>query len=137
MRERLKNSASLESKEKVTKTIFLISPVRNISSEEEKLISEYVQRLENEVNIVYWPFRDNPLEKTNRVLDICVENMEAIKKSDEVHIWFSSTSEGSRIDIGTVIALNKKLVLANPEAIKPTKKKSFNNLLIALAKLKQ
>jgi hypothetical protein len=101
-----------------TSKIFLISPVRGITEEEKNDISYYVKKKESEGYQVFWPVRDNKLEQTDKVsLDICLENLKAIKEAKEVHIWFNPSSEGSRIDIGMVLALDKKLVLANPEAI--------------------
>ncbi len=119
-----------ENGEKENRTVFLISPVRGIEENEVRGIDIYVKRLEAEGWQVYVPLRhtdqDDPIG-----LRICEDNLAAIRKATEVHIWFNPTSQGSVFDLGMAFALGKKVVLANPEMVQPTEGKSFSNVLLA------
>lgn len=124
--------------------IFLICSVRNAPEEERAAQRTYVEKLEATGHNVYWPPRntnqDDPIG-----LRICEQNRMAIYDAQEIHIWYSKGSEGSRFDLGMAFAFallpilgagnigKKKFVLANPEAVKPTPHKSFENVLLALA----
>lgn len=124
------------------KNIFLICPVKygdHVTTREHEETQEkirlYVEKLEKAGHKVHWPKRD-----TNQVdpigLRICTDNAEGIILADEIHVWWSSGSEGSKFDFGMsfmcYILGSKKIVLANPEDVKPTDGKSFNNVLLAL-----
>lgn len=118
-------------------TIFLISPVRNVTKEEREKIEKYVAELERQGHAVHWPERDtNQNDKIG--LRICRDNQWAIMNAREVHIWWQWTekrkSTGSLFDFGIAFALNKKILLANPDEVQPTPEKSFNNVLLALHK---
>jgi len=115
--------------------IFLISPVRRVSKRERKEIEKYVAKLESQGHKVHWPERDtNQNDKIG--LRICLDNKKAIEWADEIHIWWQWTkrrkSTGSLFDFGMAFALNKPIVLANPNEVEPTPEKSFNNVLLAL-----
>jgi hypothetical protein len=119
------------------KRIFVICPVRNVSEQIKKTIGDYVLELERSGAKVHWPSRDTNQDDSVG-LNICLENREAIYMADEVHIWFDSNSQGSLFDIGMTFAFirerNKKIVLINEKEILPTPHKSFQNLLLELAK---
>ncbi|MEK9179865.1 MAG: hypothetical protein AAB897_00400 [Patescibacteria group bacterium] len=117
--------------------IFLICSVRKADEKERAAQLAYVKKLEMAGHEVYWPTRDNPHQKTDLIgLLICDWNREAIFLAQEIHIWYSSDSEGSKFDFGMVFMLNRsrnvKIVIANPEAVRPTPHKSFENVLLAL-----
>lgn len=114
--------------------IFLICPVRNITEEEKKAIGSYVETLEAAGHKVHWPPRDT--QQNDPVgLRICTDNRQAIENANEVHVWYNSESQGTIFDLGMTFALRKKVVLANPDMVRPTDgKKSFNNVLLALSK---
>jgi hypothetical protein len=124
------------------KRIFLICPVRygdHITTKEHKETQEkvrrYVEKLEKSGNKVHWPKRDT--DQNDPVgLRICTDTASAIIWADEIHIWWDPRSEGSKLDFGMsfmcYILGSKKIVLANPEDVKPTERKSFNNVLLAL-----
>ncbi len=125
-------------KKKKRKRVFLICPVRGITDEEKGKIGQYVARLERKGYEVYWPLRDT--DQNDPVgLRICEDNLWAIAKAHEVHVWWSGKSQGSFFDLGMVFALNtilgagKKVVLANPESVKETPEKSFQNFLLAIS----
>jgi hypothetical protein len=117
------------------KKIFLICSVRDATREEILRIEEYIKNLEKQGHKVYWPYRDtdqnDPIGKR-----ICTDNATTIIWADEIHIWWTEKSQGSLFDFGMsfmcYILGSKKIVLANPGEVKPTEKKSFNNVLLAL-----
>jgi len=118
------------------KKIFLICPVRNISKHTENRLREYVNKLESQGHMVYWPFRDT--DQNDRTgLRIMRDNRQAIWEAPEVHIWLDANSEGSRTDLGMYFAFlmftKKKLVVANRGDIFSTPDKSFNNFILSLA----
>ena len=112
------------------KNIFLICPVRGVSDEEKAAIKAYVDKLEALGHRVYWPARDTNQDDPIG-LRICTDNRWGIRQADEIHIWWNPASEGSRFDFGMVFALEKKVIIANREAVTPTPGKSFANVLLA------
>ena len=107
--------------------IFLISPVRKITEEEHRKIMDYVSKMEGEGHEVYFPHRDTDQNDFvgNR---ICRDNLEAIKASDEVHVWWTETSTGTLFDMGMSFALGKIIKAVNE--VPPTDgRSSFNNFL--------
>lgn len=117
------------------KKIFLICPVRNFDEEEQKKIEEYVKNLENQGHEVYWPIRDTNQDDPIGI-EICTDNGWAIIWADEIHIWWQPESEGSKFDFGMsflcYILDDKKIILANPDDVKRTTGKSFENVLLTL-----
>ena len=65
-------------------------------------------------------------------LKICEDNRFAMEHSDEVHVWYEPTSQGSVFDIGMAFVMRKPVFLVNPSAVVPTDSKSYNNLVIIL-----
>ena len=121
------------------KKIFLICPVRNVPPKVEAKIKLYVASKEKEDYEVYWPARDTN-QQDHIGLRICKDNRLAIVMADEIHVWYDKTSEGSKFDLGMVLMMlyfseqrYQKIVIANPEEVQPTPKKSLENVLIALA----
>lgn len=118
--------------------IFVICPVRNVPEETNKKISAYIAKLEAEGNEVYWPYRDNPYQKTDKIgTAICEYNLKKMLWADEVRIWYDKNSTGSVFDIGmflmfTYICGFKKFDIINREDIAPTPNKSFENVILAL-----
>jgi nucleoside 2-deoxyribosyltransferase len=109
--------------------VFLICPVRDADTAERLGIAQYVARLECAGVAVHWPARDTDQQDAHG-LAICVTNAAAIERADEVHVWWSDASEGSRFDLGMAFALRKPVRLARPVAATPGK--SFANVLRAL-----
>src|SRR3989338_2467649 len=123
-------------------TVFLVCPVRKVWKKELKMIQKYVEGLESQSHKVHWPYRDTDQNDPNG-LKIISQNREAMKDKDEIHFWWKadkkgkSRSEGSVFDFGMVWMLKhffpeKKIVLANPLAVKPSQDKSFTNVLLLL-----
>jgi hypothetical protein len=118
--------------------IFVVCPVRNVDELTKSCINKYVCDLERDGRtICHWPSRDT--DQNDPIgFNICAENRRAIHESDEVHIWYDSNSQGSLFDVGMLFAflltMEKRVVIINPEDVKPTPHKSFQNVLLALSK---
>ena len=133
------------------KEIFLICPVRNLTKKEEYKIRQYVNSLEDRDYRVYWPPYDT--DQNDPIgIRICTDNANAIILADEVHIWWTwkekkwwlrwmwwikeKKSTGSLFDFGMAFMCSmlgkKKIILANPDDVKSTDCKSFNNVLLEL-----
>ncbi len=110
--------------------VFIICPVRNLTEIESNLIKQYIDNLENRGIQVHFPPR-NTNQNDAIGYNICIENMNAIKSADEVHIFWNPSSIGSLFDFGMAFALKKKIKLINTIEATPTK--SFNNVLLKLA----
>ena len=119
------------------RSIFFISPVRiwdELPEGEQLDITRYVERLRGRGYRVHWPKNDTKQDGDPIGARICRDNRDAIWNADEIHIWWHASSEGSRFDIGIwfgmQLLINKPFVLANPEGLETTKKKSFRNAVL-------
>lgn len=107
---------------------FLICPVRGHDPNE---AIEIVHCLEAEGWVVHYPPRDT--DQTDPVgLQICQTNLNAIKKSDVVHILWDGKSTGSIFDMGMAFALGKKIIILDAPPL--TEGKSFPNMMRAWEK---
>ncbi len=127
------------------KRVFLICSVRKADKEELEKAKKYKAKLEADGCEVYWPYADTN-QKDPIGLRICTDNLSAIARSDEVHILWNPSSEGSKFDLGMTFAIFflmnriKKIVLANRAAVEKLVEeengrgvgKSFNKVLLAL-----
>lgn len=84
-----------------------------MNDEYREKLEKYVHSLEKNGVIVHLPHRDT--DQTATGLEICKQNANAIKKADEVHIFYSSKSLGTHFDMGVAFSLNKKLVIVEGE----------------------
>jgi len=115
----------------MNKKIFIIHPVRNLSLEWKKGLEKYVEELERQGYIVHFPIRDtNQNDRTG--LNICRENLRAIKEADEVHIAWDGKSQGCLFDLGMAFALNKPIKTITGYFPNPTLHKSFASMVHAL-----
>ena len=80
----------------------MICPVRNANSTTSHRINLYVTRLETQGHRVHWPARDTKQDGDQIGIRICRDNLEAMCKADEVHVWFDPESRGSIFDLGMV-----------------------------------
>lgn len=125
---------------KPKKKVFVICPVRNVSEETNNKIAAYVAKLESEGYELYWPRRDNPHQNTDNIgIEICEYNRKRMLAADEIHIWYDKGSTGSIFDIGMFFAFVhvgdfKKFVIINREDVASTPGKSFENVILTLAK---
>jgi len=111
------------------KRIFIIGPVRGATPEQNLTLDNYVDALEHEGHHVHLPKRDTNQNDPNGY-GILIQNRNAIRASDEVHIYYIKTSDGSKFDLGCVFAYEKPLKLINRDDVKPTEGKSFENVLL-------
>ncbi len=102
---------------------FLICPVRGHKKEE---TIDIVINLEKEGYDVHWPPRDTN-QNDNIGLNICNDNLNAIKSSDVVHIVWDGNSQGCLFDLGMAFALGKKVIPISLPI--PTEGKSFQNMI--------
>jgi len=108
--------------------IFLICPVTVSTPQQKGKMNNYVEMLEREGHKVHFPPRD-----TNQDDDIgyqiMIENTDAIRDADEVHIFWDKNSVGSKFDMGAAFILKKPLVIVNPEDIEPKVGKAWENII--------
>ncbi len=117
--------------EKLQKKIFVICPVRGVSSEEQRFLDNYVAGLEAKGNQVYYSSRDTN-QKDETGLRICAQNREGIRNSNEVHVYWNGKSEGIRFDLGMAFMADKPIRLIRREIVQRTPYKSFENVLLEL-----
>ena len=119
---------------------WLVFGVEDEWTKNQNAIKKYVSWLEADGHDVYWPARDNPHQKTDKNgVAICEHNRQKMFWADEIHIWYDKNSMGSIFDIGMFFAFSgtnnfKKFVIINCKDVKPTPRKSFENVILALAK---
>jgi hypothetical protein len=139
------------------KTVFLIRPVRESTYEEEIKIQQYKKKLEANGYLVYDPKIHTKQEDFEGGINICTQNFSAMWWKDEVHVWFSSSSSGSRWDVAMMFSMwmlnNMKLlpvrcptiIVANPETLEEAirkikedgKTKDFTMVLRSFASMTQ
>jgi len=94
-------------------TASIICSVRNADDDTRKKLVSYKQKLLSQGYAkVYLPHLDTDQKASG--YEICMQNMQAILKADEIHIFFSPASYGSHFDLGvTFIACHlypKKII---------------------------
>lgn len=102
---------------------FLICPVRGHDMEETANIVNTLEMIGWEV---HWPPRDTNQDDLIG-FDICSQNLEAIRNSDIVHVFWDETSQGSKFDLGMAFALGKPIVVLSD--LELTDHKSFQNMM--------
>jgi len=113
------------------KLVFIVCPVRNMKEEEQKFLQDYVSQLEAQGYKVHFPPRDTN-QNDSVGLAICSQNRDAMQKSDEVHVYWNASSEGTKFDFGMLFMSEKPLVLINKKDVQRTPHKSFENVLLEL-----
>jgi nucleoside 2-deoxyribosyltransferase len=95
------------------KRIFIICSVRGMGDEYKQKLEKYVEELESDGCIFHLPHRDT--DQAACGLEICSQNREAIVLADEIHIFYSSKSQGTHFDMGVAFAYEKPLVVIENE----------------------
>jgi len=95
-------------------SIFIISPVRKSTPENELEIKAYQRALQATGIESYYPLIDTN-QNDSVGLTISKTNKEAIKKRDEVHIYYEQTSRGSFFDTGMSFYFNKPAYFINED----------------------
>ena len=85
--------------------IFIISSVRDTNAEYRAKLEAYADMLEDNGAEVHLPQRDTDQEASG--FDICRQNAMAINLSNEVHVFYSGSSQGTHFDLGVTFALNQ------------------------------
>lgn len=111
--------------EKAYKNIFIICSVRGATDEYKQKLDEYTENLEKEGHIVHLPHRDT--KQNAQGIDICLQNLGAIQDADEVHIFYTSESQGTHFDMGMAFAIGKDIVIV--ENVPLTEGKSYQRML--------
>lgn len=111
---------------KVTKSVFLICPVRRTNTKVQESIEQIIETAALSGISVYWPYQDT--DQTGNGTSICEQNRQAIIDADEVWIWYDPDSQGSLFDLGIAWGLGKKLWIVNE--VETTPEKSFANVLV-------
>lgn len=114
--------------------VFLICPVRKASEEVQATIEGYISRLEAAGYKVHYPPRDTEQVDPEGGITICTQNTDAIREADEVHVYWDKESGGSKFDLGAAFILRKPLYIVNPQDIKATEGKSFENVVLRWGK---
>lgn len=112
--------------------IFIITPVRRISSDLRQSVDNYVHFLQLQGHQVYYPPEDTEQDDLIGLM-ICSSNREAMRKSDEVHIAWDGESTGCLFDLGMAFALGKSVKLISDCFPPATEGKSFANMVRAWA----
>ncbi len=103
---------SLE-KEKTRKWIYVISSVRGATPNLRHRLEQYAAKLKREGHRVYVPHRDT--DQKMSTLEINQRNRDVISRVDEVHVFYSSESQGSHFDLGVAFALDKPIIVIENE----------------------
>lgn len=97
--------------------VYLLSPVRDVTDEQAKVIAEHAKKLKDAGAILFNPVDDAPqLDETGYNIVMAELNFlhEAAKNGGRVDILWNAggkPSEGSRVDVGIALALGLKLRL--------------------------
>lgn len=105
--------------------VFIICTVRNAAPAYRVRLEKYVLSLEQGGHMVHLPHRDT--NQCGKGYEINRANMEAIKKADEVHIFYNPESQGTHFDMGVSFALGKKIRIV--ESVPIPEGKSYQGLL--------
>ncbi|MGA3020608.1 MAG: nucleoside 2-deoxyribosyltransferase [Candidatus Micrarchaeales archaeon] len=125
----MEKSKNHVTKEEMTK-VFIISPVRNMTDEEQSITTNYIAGLKQANVDVYYP-PVNTDQSDPRGLRICEQNREGIRGSQKVIIYWNRRSEGSAFDYGMAFALRKPIQLMNKTDSQEEKAKDcFERMLL-------
>jgi len=105
--------------------IFIICSVRGASEEYRRKLETHVAKLESQGHKVHLPHRDT--NQNANGITICRQNMQAIKDSDYVHVFYSGKSQGAHFDLGVAFALHKPLYVIESEELPDGK--SFSRMI--------
>ena len=108
--------------------IFIICPVRNITTEWRNELLNYSQYLESAGHDVHLPFRDVEQEDPTG-FRICREHAMKIYEADEVHIAYDGKSEGWLFDLGMAFVLDKVIKPIKRYFPDENKGKSYSNMV--------
>lgn len=105
--------------------IFIICSVREANDEYRAKLERYVTKLEKQGYNVYLPHRNTNQNDTG--INICKQNRKAIKKADEIHIFYNPESQGTHFDLGVAFAYDKPIKVI--ENVKYGEGKSYPRMI--------
>ena len=105
--------------------IFITCSVRGMDEEYRVVLENHTSKLEKDGHNVHLPHRDTNQNASG--YEICLQNSEAIKTADEVHVFYRGDSQGTHFDLGVAFALDKKIKVIATEPLK--KGKSFARMI--------
>ena len=112
--------------------VYLICPVRNVTTEQKQFLDDYVAKLESRNYVVHYPPRD--VDQSMDGNKICEAHRESMIECDECHVYFDAASTGSHFDLGMAYVMQAlhgtKIILIND--LEKTPHKSYTNFLIEL-----
>lgn len=93
--------------------MFLICPVRNASDNEKTILNNIINKYESIGFDIHYPQRDtnqNPIVNNINTggYNICLQNAQAIKRSNVVTMYYNRESTGSMFDLGVTFELMQK-----------------------------
>ncbi|MBC8495854.1 hypothetical protein H8D36_06890 [archaeon] len=96
---------------------FLICTVREADANDLRFLENYVAEAEASGRKVYYPAKDtNQIDETGGY-QICCDNNLAMRESQEVSVYWTTKSQGTKFDLGMAFnqhrTENKKIKLAN------------------------
>jgi len=81
-------------------------------------LDAYVDTLEADGALVYYPGRDSSIAKSHdEARELVAGQRDEIASADEVHVWWEPQSFGSHFDLGMAFAMGKPTVLVNKFAL--------------------
>lgn len=89
--------------------IYIICAVRNADPERVKQLRLYAAQSRRDGHRVHFPPDDAPQDDSTGKA-ICETHLAAMRKCDEVHVFWDVRSSGSHFDLGMAYALGKKIV---------------------------
>lgn len=82
----------------MNKKVFIICTVRGATKKYKEKLEFYAKNLESQGYEVHLPHRDTNQHTTS--LGICLQNAVVIKDAAEIHVFYSSKSQGTHFDMG-------------------------------------
>ena len=106
---------------------YMICPVRNVTPEFMEGIEAERISLVNQGWDVYFPPYDT--NQSGVSLEICEQNLNAIKEADAIFFTWDGQSQGCLFDLGIAFALHKDIVPITGRLPRMTNHKSFQNFV--------
>lgn len=93
--------------------IFIICSVRQADPRYLDKLNGYANRLRKIGHTVHLPSEDTNQRALG--INICHQNKHAINQADEVHVFYSSKSQGTHFDLGMAFMAGKHIVVVENE----------------------
>lgn len=107
--------------------IYVLCPCRSAAESQKREMEKYVEELENEGHLVYYPNRD--VNQNLSGFEISLKNVSAIANADEIHVFWHNSSTGSCFDLGVAFMLRKPVRLVKTFTPHPPERKSLLDIV--------